>query len=62
MMAGMARWSGSRSGDLASVSVPTLVVAAGEDLLTPGGEAIADAIPSWSREPATRSHSKLPTR
>ena len=46
MMAGMASWSGSRSGDLASVSIPTLVVVAGEDLLTPGGEAIADAIPN----------------
>ncbi len=45
MAAGMASWSGTRAGDLASVSAPTLVVVAGEDLLTPGAEAIAQAIP-----------------
>ena len=38
--------SGSRRADLPHVSVPTLVlVAAGGDLLTPDGEAVADAIP-----------------
>jgi 3-oxoadipate enol-lactonase len=42
----MSSWSGSRADDLAKVSVPTLVVAAGEDLLTPGARAIAEAIPS----------------
>jgi pyruvate dehydrogenase E2 component (dihydrolipoamide acetyltransferase) len=46
MTAGMSSWSGSRADDLAKVSVPTLVVAAGEDLLTPGARAIAEAIPS----------------
>jgi len=46
MCAGMLRWSGTRTTDLASLSVPTLVVAAGEDLLTPGAEAVADAIPN----------------
>jgi pimeloyl-ACP methyl ester carboxylesterase len=45
MVRGMARWSGSRVADLAQVSVPTLVVVAGEDLLTPNAEAIANAIP-----------------
>jgi pimeloyl-ACP methyl ester carboxylesterase len=42
---GVSRWSGSRTGDLEKLSAPTLVVAAGEDLLTPGAEAIAEAIP-----------------
>jgi pimeloyl-ACP methyl ester carboxylesterase len=44
-LAGLERWSGTRSGDLARVSVPTLVIAAGEDLLTRGAEAMAQAIP-----------------
>ena len=43
--AGMRRWSGSRRADLPHVSVPTLVLVAGGDLLTPDGEAVADAIP-----------------
>jgi pimeloyl-ACP methyl ester carboxylesterase len=38
-------WSGTRAKDLARVAAPTLVVAAGADLLTPDGEAIARAIP-----------------
>jgi pimeloyl-ACP methyl ester carboxylesterase len=42
--AGVSAWSGSRSADLAEVAVPTLVVAAGADLLTPRGEAIGRAI------------------
>jgi len=45
MAAGLAAWSGTRTDDLAQVAVPTLVIAAGEDLLTPGAEAIANAIP-----------------
>ena len=45
MVSGMERWSGTRAGDLARVSVPTLVVVAGEDLLTPNAESIANAIP-----------------
>ncbi len=45
MTAGLERWSGTRTGALAEVSVPTLVVAAGDDLLTPGAEALAEAIP-----------------
>lgn len=45
MAAGMAHWSGTRSGDLARIAVPTLVVAAGEDLLTPDAPAVAAAIP-----------------
>jgi pimeloyl-ACP methyl ester carboxylesterase len=44
-VAGLANWSGSRAADLSGVSVPTLVVAAGEDLLTPDAGAIAAAIP-----------------
>jgi pimeloyl-ACP methyl ester carboxylesterase len=45
MVAGMAGWSGSRVSDLAKLSMPTLVVVAGEDLLTPNAETIAAAIP-----------------
>jgi pyruvate dehydrogenase E2 component (dihydrolipoamide acetyltransferase) len=45
MAAGLAAWSGTRAEDLARVGAPTLVVAAGQDLLTPDGEAIARAIP-----------------
>ncbi|MDG2336287.1 MAG: alpha/beta fold hydrolase [Myxococcota bacterium] len=43
-LAGLARWSGSRKGDLAGISVPTLVIAAEEDLLTPSSAAMAEAI------------------
>jgi pyruvate/2-oxoglutarate dehydrogenase complex dihydrolipoamide acyltransferase (E2) component len=43
--AGAARWSGSRSADLAKISAPTLVIAAGADLLTPDAAATASAIP-----------------
>src|SRR5262245_17664061 len=43
--AGLAAWSGTRDEDLAHVTVPTLVLAAGADLLTPAGEAVARAIP-----------------
>ena len=43
--AGIRRWSGRRRADLPQVSVPTLVLVAGGDLLTPDGEAVADAIP-----------------
>jgi pyruvate dehydrogenase E2 component (dihydrolipoamide acetyltransferase) len=45
MAAALAAWSGTRAKDLARVAVPTLVLAAGADLLTPDGEAIARAIP-----------------
>lgn len=43
--AGMGRWSGTRRADLGDVAAPTLVVAAGEDLLTPDAAAVAEAIP-----------------
>lgn len=43
--AGMARWSGTRTADLAVITAPTLVVAAGDDLLTPDAAAVAAAIP-----------------
>ena len=43
--AGISRWSGSRSADLADINVATLVIAAGADLLTPKGEALGHAIP-----------------
>jgi 3-oxoadipate enol-lactonase len=46
--AGMSRWSGSREADLGSVAAPTLVLAAGEDLLTPDAQVIADALPNAS--------------
>jgi pimeloyl-ACP methyl ester carboxylesterase len=45
MAAGLADWSGTRAEGLARVSSPTLVLAAGQDLLTPDGESIARAIP-----------------
>jgi len=44
--AGLARWSGTRgAADLATIAVPTLVIGAGGDLLTPGAAALAEAIP-----------------
>jgi pyruvate dehydrogenase E2 component (dihydrolipoamide acetyltransferase) len=43
--AGLRAWSGSREAELGELRAPTLVVAAGEDLLTPGGERVAAAIP-----------------
>ena len=43
--AGMRAWSGSRRTDLARLALPTLVIVAGDDLLTPDGEAVAGAIP-----------------
>lgn len=47
-VAGLHAWSGSREGDLGRVSVPTLVVAAGGDLLTPDAPRMAEAIPGAS--------------
>jgi pimeloyl-ACP methyl ester carboxylesterase len=44
--AGLHAWSGTRGDALARIEVPTLVLVAGGDLLTPGGEAIAQAIPN----------------
>jgi len=44
--AGMLAWSGTREADLSKIEVPTLVVVAAEDLLTPGGDAVARAIPN----------------
>ncbi len=43
--AGMLAWSGTRTADLERIDVPTLVVVADQDLLTPDGDAVADAIP-----------------
>ena len=45
MTAGLVAWSGTRAGDLGGLAVPTLVVAAGEDLLTTDAAALAEAIP-----------------
>jgi len=45
MTRGLSAWSGTRADDLGKVSVPTLVIVAGGDLLAPGGEAIARSIP-----------------
>jgi len=44
-VAGLHDWSGSRALELGAIAVPTLVVAAGADLLTPDAPAIAAAIP-----------------
>ncbi|MFQ5697450.1 MAG: alpha/beta fold hydrolase [Myxococcota bacterium] len=41
---GLRAWSGSRADDLGSISAPTLILVAGQDLLAPDGEAIARAI------------------
>jgi pyruvate dehydrogenase E2 component (dihydrolipoamide acetyltransferase) len=46
--AGIRAWSGSRAGDLARLEARTLVVAAGDDLLTPDAAAIAREIPGAS--------------
>jgi pyruvate dehydrogenase E2 component (dihydrolipoamide acetyltransferase) len=43
--AGMAAWSGSRESDLPRIDVPTLVLAAGADLLTPDARTLAERIP-----------------
>jgi 3-oxoadipate enol-lactonase len=43
--AGLRAWSGTRGASLARVAVPTLVLVAGDDLLTPRADAIAGAIP-----------------
>ncbi len=43
--AGISAWSGSRAGALALLACPTLVLAAGADLLTPDAAAIASGIP-----------------
>jgi pimeloyl-ACP methyl ester carboxylesterase len=44
--AGLVAWSGSRSGALALLHQPTLVLAAGADLLTPDAEAVGRQIPN----------------
>lgn len=44
--AGLHAWSGTRAGDLGHVSVPTLIIASGQDLLTPGAVDVADAVPN----------------
>jgi pimeloyl-ACP methyl ester carboxylesterase len=43
--AGLQAWSGTRWDQLGELRVPTLVLVAGGDLLTPDGEAIARSIP-----------------
>jgi len=45
-LAGLRAWSGTRLGDVASLSVPSLVIAGGADLLTPNAESVASALPS----------------
>ncbi len=44
-VAGLRAWSGTREGGLGAVTVPTLVIVAGGDLLTPHAAAVAAAIP-----------------
>jgi pyruvate dehydrogenase E2 component (dihydrolipoamide acetyltransferase) len=43
--AGLRAWSGTRGAELGRLAAPALVIAGGADLLTPGGEAVARAIP-----------------
>jgi pyruvate dehydrogenase E2 component (dihydrolipoamide acetyltransferase) len=45
MAAALAAWSGTRAKDLGGIRAPTLVLAGAADLLTPGAEAVARAIP-----------------
>ncbi len=45
MALGLTRWSGSREADLANISASTLVIAAADDLLTPGADLLAQTIP-----------------
>ncbi len=47
--AGLGAWSGSRAQQLGEVKAPTLVVVAGEDLMTPDAELVAAAIPNARR-------------
>lgn len=42
---GVRAWSSTRRRDLERIQAPTLVLVAAADLLTPGGEAVAQAIP-----------------
>ena len=42
---GLAEWSEKRSADLSRVTIPTLVLAGSDDLLTPDGAQLAEAIP-----------------
>jgi pimeloyl-ACP methyl ester carboxylesterase len=42
---GLRAWSGTRGAAVGDLSVPTLVLSAEEDLLTPDGHAVAAAIP-----------------
>jgi pimeloyl-ACP methyl ester carboxylesterase len=44
-VAGIAAWSGARTGDLGSLVAPVLVIGAGGDLLTTEASALADALP-----------------
>ena len=45
---GLRSWSGTRATDLGNLDVPTLVLVAGGDLLTPGAEVLAESIPGAS--------------
>lgn len=42
--AGLRAWSGSRLEDLARITAPTLVLVGADDILTPGGERVAELI------------------
>ena len=47
--AGLRAWAGTRARDLSRISVPTLVITGDDDVLTPGGTAVAAAIPGAER-------------
>lgn len=42
---GVEAWSGSRVDEIGAIAAPTLIIAGGRDLLTPGAEALAGAFP-----------------
>lgn len=43
--AGLAAWSDTRGDEIGSITAPALIVAGGHDLLTPGAEALSQALP-----------------
>ncbi len=47
--AGLAAWAGRRTSDLAAIAVPTMIIAAGDDILVGDGREVSDAIPGAER-------------
>ncbi len=47
--AGLSGWAGRRAADLAAISVPAMIIAAGDDILVGDGREVAAAIPAAAR-------------